>query len=103
MNYNELLQQPEWKLKRLEVLIRDLRSCRNCGSQSNLHVHHRQYHYLDSGEKVKPWEYNSKYLITLCSTCHSHGHQEFKVPSFNLNKKQIQTTQNHLETQLWAY
>lgn len=64
--YSELLKDPKWQLKKSEILIRDNGVCRFCGSSDRiLHVHHIQYI-----QNRKPWEYESKYLITLCDLCH---------------------------------
>lgn len=64
--YAQLLQDPQWQLKKSEILIRDKGTCRFCGcSERTLHVHHIQYI-----QGHKPWEYDNKYLITLCNLCH---------------------------------
>ena len=93
MNYNELLQTTEWQDKRQQILERDYHQCRNCSSKEKLQVHHRQYHYLPNGEKVNPWAYENKYLITLCVTCHEIGHEQYKVPSFRLNDSNSHVSQ----------
>jgi 5-methylcytosine-specific restriction endonuclease McrA len=103
MNYNELLQMPEWHAKRQEILSRDFKRCRNCGSKEGLQVHHRQYHCFANGDKVTPWTYESKYLITLCVGCHQNGHKAFKVPVFKLattNQTTETNSHNQLVTQL---
>jgi len=82
-DYNLLLESSRWKSKRAEILNRDGNKCRNCGSASGLEVHHRQYHCRTKSRMfVDPWDYDNKYLITLCSACHSSGHQQFQVPVF---------------------
>ncbi len=84
-NYEVLLQNPLWKSKRERIRERDNNKCRNCGTTKQLQVHHKQYHIKkESGNFKSPWEYNEKYLITLCSKCHHKGHQKFKVPIFNI-------------------
>lgn len=51
--YWQLLKDPRWQRKRLEVLNRANFACRECGGTDlTLHVHHR---YYISGRK--PWEY----------------------------------------------
>ncbi len=46
---------------------RDKFACKKCGdTETTLHVHHKEYH---DGAKV--WEYDNKYLITLCKDCHT--------------------------------
>lgn len=84
-DYLELLQRPEWRLRREIILKRDGSRCLNCGSENNLQVHHRQYHRdLRSGAFRLPWDYKEKYLITLCFDCHQAGHKYFKIPVFNV-------------------
>lgn len=66
--YSELLRDPRWQRKRLEILGRDEFTCKRCGdSESTLNVHHCYY------ERDKtPWEYPAKSLVTLCESCHEH-------------------------------
>lgn len=80
--YGALLLKEEWKEKRKTILERDDYKCRNCGSENELQVHHRQYHIdLNTGEKLPPWQYHGRYLISLCTDCHQTGHQHYKVPT----------------------
>ena len=70
MTYSDLLKDPRWQKKRLEIFNRDNFSCVSCGDgASTLHVHH---HYYINGKK--PWEYNNSVLVTLCEQC--HGNEE---------------------------
>lgn len=63
--YSELLRDPRWQKKRLEILERDNWSCESCGSKDNtLHVHHLKY------QKGNPWDTDERYLQTLCDKCH---------------------------------
>jgi hypothetical protein len=65
--YLELLRDPRWQRKRLEILERDGWECTFCGdTKTTLHVHHR---YYKRGKK--PWEYDDEALTTLCETCHA--------------------------------
>lgn len=65
-SYSELLKDPRWQRKRLEILERDNWSCQECGDNKNtLHVHHRAYR-----KGAKPWEYDAATLVSLCETCH---------------------------------
>ncbi len=79
-DYHQLLQRPEWKAKRLEILDRDNHVCKNCGSTENLQVHHKQYHFFKNGRIRNPWEYEGVYLITLCHRCHEAGHKKYIIP-----------------------
>jgi hypothetical protein len=65
--YIELLRDPRWQRKRLEVMGRDNFECTQCGDDSStLNVHHGYY------EKSKmPWEYPTSTLWTLCEACHA--------------------------------
>lgn len=50
MSYLELLKDPRWQKRRLEILERDGWECQNCGGKDKtLHVHHKRY-------RGKPWE-----------------------------------------------
>jgi len=70
MNYKQQLRSKNWKDKRLFILERDNFCCVKCNSKDNLQVHHTLY---IKGRKA--WEYNNKYLITVCSSCHLEIHQ----------------------------
>lgn len=62
--YSDLLKNPLWQRKRLEILSRDNFQCVYCGEEKRtLHVHHLTY----SG---KPWEVADINLLTLCDKCH---------------------------------
>lgn len=65
MAYADLLKDPRWQRKRLEVLQRDDFHCQSCADKRNtLHVHHLRYN-------GNPWDTPSKFLVTLCNDCHS--------------------------------
>jgi 5-methylcytosine-specific restriction endonuclease McrA len=84
-SYGALILHPNWKLKRKEILKRDQFKCVICGSENELQVHHRQYHFVEATKKFKvPWDYPDHLLITLCSPCHARGHSKYKVPSINV-------------------
>lgn len=83
--YSELLKSPEWLRKRKVIINRDNGKCCNCDSTKFLQVHHKQYHFIKSINQFKsPWDYNHKYLITLCSECHEVGHNKYTVKTFNV-------------------
>jgi len=64
--YNELLKDPRWQKKRLEIMQRDGFQCCLCGdTESTLNVHHKYYIY-----KKDPWDYPDELLVTLCEYCH---------------------------------
>src|SRR6187402_680382 len=67
MTYAEKLTNPKWQKKRLKILERDNWTCQECeNTELTLHIHHKRY----SG--INPWDTDDKYLITLCSKCHSN-------------------------------
>jgi hypothetical protein len=64
-NYSELLKDPRWQRKRLEILNRDNWFCQACAdNESTLHVHHIKY------TSRLPWETPDNLLVTLCESCH---------------------------------
>jgi hypothetical protein len=72
--YSELLRDPRWQKKRLEILQRDRWSCMACGDATKtLHVHHKVY-----SKGAMPWEYEDRLLVTLCAGCHE-GEEEKKL------------------------
>jgi len=89
MSYSDSLKHPNWQKRRLEILKRDDFTCRNCqSSDKTLNVHHIKY-------KGKPWEVESKYLITLCEDCHGQEHQ--------FRDDQIQNIVDHLESNQYTW
>lgn len=71
MGYAELLSDPRWQRKRLEVMERDGWKCKTCEDRdSTLTVHHKSY-LMTEGKFSDPWDYEDSNLITLCEKCHS--------------------------------
>jgi 5-methylcytosine-specific restriction endonuclease McrA len=80
-SYREKLFDKRWLAKRQTILERDNRRCIICGSTEKLIVHHKQYHLIKRLQIFcDPWDYDDKYLITLCESCHKRGHQKFDMP-----------------------
>lgn len=77
--YQILLQRPEWKQKRLEILNRDGHKCQWCGAAHNLQVHHKWYCKCPNGTRRKPWDYDNKVFMTLCDRCHKRYHEKYEV------------------------
>jgi len=70
MSYSDLLKDPRWQRKRLEVFEAAKWKCQRCGAgDKQLHVHHRKY---IAGRK--PWEYPMDRLLCLCENCHNKAH-----------------------------
>lgn len=71
--YSDLLKDPRWQKKRLEILQRDNWKCFECGDTTNtLHVHHEYYK-----KNRKPWDYPLIAYKTLCEMCHEIAHERF--------------------------
>lgn len=65
--YAELLRDPRWQKKRLEVLEDANWTCTRChDDETELHVHHLRYRW-----NAKPWDYDLDELRCLCKTCHA--------------------------------
>ncbi len=68
--YWQLLRDPRWQRKRLEIMQRDKFMCCDCGAkESTLNVHHAYYR-----KGADPWDYPSFMLRTLCEFCHNERH-----------------------------
>jgi len=94
--YKQLLEDDRWKEIRIQILKRDGSKCVNCSAKTNLQVHHKQYHVCNTtGTWNAPWEYHTKYLVTLCVRCHKAGHAKFKIPVFGIKKSTANRLQWH--------
>jgi hypothetical protein len=69
MRHRDYIRSDNWLAKRQERLYLDGNACRECGSDSNLNVHHLVYpnNYEYGNEKMSD-------LITLCEICHRKSH-----------------------------
>lgn len=84
-SYQEKLFDERWQAKRQAILERDNRRCVICGSKEKPVVHHKQYHFIRKLKKFSdPWDYDDKYLVTLCESCHSRGHRTYEIPVKNM-------------------
>ncbi len=72
-----------------EVVIRDGRKCRICGSSGRLEVHHLAY-FLSIAYEDCP----KKYLVTLCRGCHLHQHSCRKASYYYL-RDESEVTADH--------
>lgn len=69
-SYYELLRDPRWQRKRLEVMNRAGFKCERCADDKRtLNVHHRYYR-----DSVLPWDYPEDCYECLCEPCHEKGH-----------------------------
>lgn len=65
-SYSELLRDPRWQKKRLEILGAANFTCQSCGaSDKTLNVHHTWYK-----RGAAPWEYENFELLCFCEECH---------------------------------
>ena len=71
-SYRELLFDERWLKKRAHIIQRDNFRCVICGSTTKLIVHHK--------------DYDDKYLVTLCESCHCRGHQKYQIPMKIINQ-----------------
>lgn len=73
VKYNKQLKDPRWLAFRNFVFTVRGRECEICGSKDNLQIHHLLYR-----KNSMAWEYSTKDVAVLCSSCHSklHGIKE---------------------------
>ena len=70
MSYADLLRDPRWQRKRLEVMQRAEFACERCAdTTTTLNVHHVRY-----VRGRMPWEYPDEELVCLCEPCHQREH-----------------------------
>lgn len=92
MSYADLLKDPRWQRKRLEVLEAADWTCSHCAETSRtLHVHHMRY----IGGKA-PWEYDPADLAVLCDSCHELVHSMIKDLEFAVSRMPIAAIENLL-------
>lgn len=69
-SYRELLKDPRWTARRLEIIWRAQMTCDECGyvgrHEGEMQVHHRAYR---PGSPA-PWQYEDSELRCLCDPCH---------------------------------
>lgn len=80
--YQLLLQMPEWKEKRLQIIKRDGYRCQWCNTTNNLQVHHKWYCKTKNGLRRNPWDYDDNVFMTLCDHCHKRYHEKYEVKTF---------------------
>ena len=105
MNYEDKLKDPRWQELRLSIIERDQR-CQCCGDthyeaeyiegdysedlmvgkKLTLQVHHKKYF-----KNLEPWEYDPKYLVTLCKECHERIHVKMKDEEEIINSPAYKT------------
>jgi hypothetical protein len=82
--YSDLLKDPRWQKKRLQIMKRDKFTCKLCGDKDTpLHVHHKEYINGNT-----PWGYKNSQLVTICEDCHlsiSNNSPGIYLSSVNFN------------------
>lgn len=96
-NYSELLRDPRWQKKRLEIFELDGWRCRRCESKKDtLHVHHL---YYIKGKM--PWEYDNSALVTYCEECHEECKSvNWQKAFFDLNLTEFDLLEIALQVRL---
>ncbi len=79
-SYSELLRDPRWQRRRLEILNRANFACERCHDKTQtLHVHHKL-----NRKGAAPWDYSDSELQALCETCHESEHATCELISRGL-------------------
>lgn len=69
--YWELLRDPRWQRRRLEIMENANFACQTCqAADKTLNVHHRLYR-----KGAMPWDYSDVELVCLCEDCHEIEHR----------------------------
>lgn len=77
MTYQEQLNDVRWWVRRNEILERDDYCCQDCLRSPRNNISNYiilQVHHFEYIEGRMAWEYEDKYLITLCEECHKKWH-----------------------------
>lgn len=88
--YSDLLRDPRWQKKRLEILQMDKWTCRRCNSNTKtLNVHHLVYF-----KGKDPWDYPDHLLVTYCEDCHKLApNVDWKQAFLDLNMTEFELLQ----------
>ena len=82
--YSEKLLDARWLRKAKSIRQRDGYMCTKCMCRGKLEVHHKVY---VSGRN--PWEYDDRYLVTLCTKCHAKVHENNPGANFLTRDKKL--------------
>lgn len=83
--YSELLKDPKWQKKRLEMLQSSGFKCESCGdTEETLHIHHVYYE-----KDCLPWDYPDNAYLVLCSRCHEKWHTNVEFLQKSLCKMTV--------------
>lgn len=102
MTYQEKLQTPEWKAKRLPILERAKNCCEDCFKASKeagwLEVHHCFY---ITG--LEPWQYPDDLLIALCPDCHESRQKQEQAAQIQFAKAMRLMKPSQLADAVWVF
>jgi hypothetical protein len=91
--YRLLLLDERWKEKAKYIRKRDNHTCQNCGkTDCVLDVHHKNYIIGKN-----PWEIPSRYLITLCRSCHKKEHTKKKISEFFITPEEFREKRKEIQ------
>lgn len=90
MSYSDLLRDPRWQKKRLEVLTIAGFACSKCKCATrNIQVHHKQYRH-----GAAPWDYENDELEVLCDLCHEIEHADLTAEELSHEEKISQASKS---------
>lgn len=96
-DYSELLKDPRWQRKRLEVMLAANFTCEDCGrSDLTLEVHHNAYI-----RGKQPWEYGNDLLMCLCEDCHPERQRFETAARVSLSRLMRHMEPNRLRDETW--
>ena len=91
--YRLLLLDERWKEKAGYIKKRDNYTCQHCGKTGCvLDVHHKNYIIGKN-----PWEIPSRYLVTLCRSCHKKEHSNKKISEFFITLEEFRERGKNLK------
>jgi 5-methylcytosine-specific restriction endonuclease McrA len=91
MTYEEQLKDSRWIAKRNEIKKRDNNECKMCASKKQLQVHHSKYKFGSLA-----WEYDNRYLITVCESCHKLFHGKVKPAKIEVEINKFKYSENDI-------
>ncbi|SRR6266542_2252127 len=96
--YQELLNSPEWKARRAEILKDRGYNCEECGSCLGLEVHHKGGYIRDQyGELLHPAKYPDHRLEVLCRRCHAERHARLNEQTMSPQRRDNTSAQPILQ------
>lgn len=94
MSYSDLLKDPRWQRKRLEVMHLANFACEVCGSTTaTLNVHHARY-----VRGRMPWDYSHAELHCLCEACHRSEHG---IRTAEEERERLRVLEADVELETW--